>query len=504
MTPSPPLPQYVDVVAERDFLACVVELVDSEAPSPIVERALAALVARTDAKRAYLELGEGRAGSGGIYWASSGFETGELEAACALLSTTIIADALAGGRTIESASAIADPRFAEATSVQRNNIEAVLCVPIGTPPVGVIYLQGHAAGMRFPAHARAWTERFAAHLRPIARRLVQATESDKRDPTLALRARLKGTEALLGKSASLAAALRMTATVAPFDLPVLITGPSGSGKSELARIITQSSRRANKPLVTLNCAAIPDTLLESELFGAMAGAHSTATKKVAGKVETAAGGTLVLDEVSELSPAAQAKLLQLLQDGTYWPLGATRAQQANVRVIAATNANLPKLVSEGRFREDLFYRLNVVLIELPGLDERRSDIPLLADAFIADTRDRHSLGQLELSEASHQALVVAEWPGNVRQLANTLVGAALRAHSEGAPSIEPHHIFPDLHSDDRPMVPWQFAIREFQRRLMVDALAAANGNITEAARRLGIGRSHAFQLVSDLGLRDET
>ncbi len=495
------LPPYVDLVAERDFLACIVELIDSDAPSSVVERALALLVARADAKRAYLELGEGPTGGRGVYWASSGFETSEVEAACALLSTTIIADALASGRTVETASALTDPRFQEARSVQRNNIEAVLCVPIGTPPVGVIYLQGHTAGLRFPPSARAGTERFAAHLRPIARRLARPPESNKQDPTLVHRERLVGSEVLVGKSAALAAALRMTATVAPFDLPVLITGPSGTGKSEVARIIVRSSPRRDRPLVTINCAAIPDNLLESELFGALPGSHSTATKKIEGKVAAAAGGTLFLDEISELTPAAQAKLLELLQEGVYWPLGASRAVQADVRIITASNANLPRLVAEGRFREDLYYRLNVVTIDMPGLDARRSDIPLLAAAFVAETRDRHNLGALDLSVASQQVIAVAEWPGNVRQLANTLVGAAIRAHSENAPSIEPHHIFPDLIEADRPIVPWQFAIRECQRQLIVDALAATHGNIPEAARRLGIGRSYAYQLVTDFGLR---
>ena len=501
MTTGLPVPPYVDVVAERDFLACNVELIDAEAPSSIVERALALLVARADAKRAYLELGAGRVGGRGVYWASSGFETAGVEAARALLSTTIIADALAGGRTIETASALADPRFQGALSVQRNNIEAVLCVPIGSPPVGVIYLQGHTAGLRFPPSARAWTERFAAHLRPIARRLVRPPEADKRDPTLVHRARLVGAEVLIGRSSGLADALSMTATVAPFDLAVLLTGPSGTGKSELARIIARSGPRRDRPFITINCAAIPDTLLESELFGAMPGSHSTATKRIFGKVEAAAGGTLFLDEISELTPSAQAKLLQLLQDGVYWPLGGTHAIQADVRIIAATNINLTRLVAEGRFREDLFYRLNVVVIDLPALDARRSDIPLLADALVAATCDRHHLGNLDLSVAAHQALAIAQWPGNVRQLANALVGAVIRAHSESASSIEAHHLFPDLPDAGPPLPTWQFAMRECQRQLLTDALQATGGSIPEAARRLGIGRSHAYQIIAELGLR---
>lgn len=500
----PPVPELVDVLAERDFLAQLVDLIDGEDPVRIIRETLTLLMSQSGAERAYLEVVDGPPGSNAGFFASVGFDPSGIEAARSFLSSTIIAEALRAGRTIETASALVDPRFQAASSVRKNQIEAVLCVPIGTPALGVIYLQGHTSGQRFPEQVRGWTERFALHLRSTARRLLRERADAAHDPTVPFRARLVGSEALLGRSQALAGVLRMAATVAPLDVPVLLTGPSGTGKSELAQIIARSSTRRDKPFVALNCAAIPDSLLESELFGALAGAHSTATRRSLGKVEAAAGGTLFLDEVSELTPSAQAKLLQLLQEGIYWPLGATKPSKANVRVLAASNSDLAGRVADGRFREDLYYRLHVVNIDLPGLDERRSDIPALAERFVALACDRHGFEPLELSLATRHALMTADWPGHVRQLANVVLGAAVRAQSEGAAVIEPHHVFPDAVEvpAEPPRATWQTAMRDHQRRVLADALDAAKGSVAEAAKLLGIARSHAYELVKELGLRE--
>ncbi|MFO0748343.1 MAG: sigma 54-interacting transcriptional regulator [Myxococcota bacterium] len=494
---------FDDVRIERDFLARLLDLSEHESPAALVEEALALVAERSGAAKAYLEIGS-RVAPAAVWRAVAGLEPERVEEVKRLLSSTIMREALESGRSVETASAAEDARFREAASIRRNRIEAVLCVPVGQPPVGVVYLQGHGAGGPFPAAAKAWTEKFARHLAPVARRLVASSLRDGPDATAPFRARLNGSEALLGRGTALAEVLRLAATVAGMEMPVLLTGPSGTGKSELARIIARSSRRASGPFVALNCAAIPDELIESELFGALPGAHSTATKRVAGKVEVAAGGTLFLDEVGELSLAAQAKMLQLLQDGTYWPLGGQKAMQADVRVIAATNANLGERVANRTFREDLFYRLDVVAIAMPPLSERRADIPLLAEALLGAQRDRHGLGPMTLSHVASQALALAEWPGNVRQLANTVLGAAVRAHAEGTQHIEAYHCFPAeaKSAGDRELVPWQLAMRGYQKQVLRDALAACQGNVTAAAQRLGIARSHAFELVKELGLRE--
>src|SRR5205809_55738 len=197
----------------------------------------------------------------------------------------------------------------------------------------------------------------------------------------------------IGRSAALATALQHVALVAPLDVHVLLSGETGTGKSQLARVIHDNGPRAAHPFVTLNCAALPETLIESELFGALPGAHSTATRRIEGKVESAERGTLFLDEIGELSPAAQAKLLHLLHAKEYYPLGGTRPLRANVRVIAATNTDLQQAVAEGRFREDLFYRLQVLPVRVPSLAERREDIPLLAAFFCAQACQRHGLAR---------------------------------------------------------------------------------------------------------------
>src|SRR6185503_5405365 len=195
-----------------------------------------------------------------------------------------------------------------------------------------------------------------------------------------LRRTLKAS-AIIGKSRALAGVLTQAAAAAPLDVTVLLTGPSGTGKTQLARVIHESSPRARGPFVELNCAALPEALLESELFGVLPGAHSTATRKIAGKVAAAEGGTLFLDEIGELKPAAQAKLLKLLESREYYPLGATHPVCADVRVIAATNLDIKAAVQRKDFREDLFYRLQVLPIRLPSLAERREDVALLAEHF---------------------------------------------------------------------------------------------------------------------------
>src|SRR6185295_9638073 len=199
---------------------------------------------------------------------------------------------------------------------------------------------------------------------------------------------------VVGRSQALATTLHQVALVAPLDVSVLLTGESGTGKSQLARVIHDNGARAAHPFVTVNCAALPESLIESELFGALQGAHSTATRRIDGKVAAAERGTLFLDEVGELSPAAQAKLLHLLHAREYHPLGGTKAIKANIRVIAATNADLQQAVTEKRFREDLFFRLHVLPIRVPTLAERREDIRELVLGFAAQACERHRLAQI--------------------------------------------------------------------------------------------------------------
>jgi Nif-specific regulatory protein len=235
----------------------------------------------------------------------------------------------------------------------------------------------------------------------------------------------------------------------------------------------------------------------------MPGGHSTATRRVEGKVAAAERGTLFLDEVAEMTPAAQAKLLQLLQEREYFPLGASHPVRANVRVIAATNTDLDAALAERRFREDLFYRLHVLPLRVPTLAERRGDILPLATHFCEHACTSHGLTRVGLSPAAADAIENAEWPGNVRQLAHAVEAAAIRASGEGARWVERRHVFPDADATDETApsrATMQEAMRRFQRRLLVDTLHDCNWNIVEASRRLDTARSHTYGLMRALGI----
>ncbi|MCZ7680860.1 MAG: sigma 54-interacting transcriptional regulator [Sandaracinaceae bacterium] len=219
-----------------------------------------------------------------------------------------------------------------------------------------------------------------------------------------------------------------------------------------------------------------------------------------GRSRAAEGGTLFLDEVAELTLAAQAKLLSLLQSRTYYPLGASRPRHADIRVIAASNVDLRSEVARKRFREDLYYRLNVMEVRVPPLSERVEDIPLLAARFVRVAAQRHGLGLRGLSPGGLRAVLHADWPGNVRELAHRLEAAVLNAHLRGATTVEARDVFDDGATDDEDGESLQEATRRFQKRYVLAALEACDWNVSEAARRLDVARSHAYNLMRLYGL----
>jgi Nif-specific regulatory protein len=397
-----------------------------------------------------------------------------------------------------------DERFRERDSVRARGIEGVLCAPIGGDAArGVLYLQGRSGA--FGEDDRRTAETLALHLAPLAERVLARVRTEgATDATRELRGRYR-LEGFVGRSPALAQVLEQAMLAAPLDVNVLLTGPSGSGKSLLARAIHANSRRANGPFVELNCAALPETLLESELFGALAGSHSEARRDVQGKVAAAEGGTLFLDEVGEIPFAAQAKLLQLLQSRQYYPLGASSPVRADVRLVAASNADLPEEVRQRRFREDLLYRLQVLPIRLPSLAERREDLPGLAEHLAAAACRRHGLPALTPNAATVRAILAAEWPGNVRELEHAIEAAAIRAAGRGSACIEPHHLFPaaTVQGAHEPLS-FREATRLFQRELLEKTLEECGWNVAEAARRLELARSHVYNLLRDFQVARET
>jgi Nif-specific regulatory protein len=336
----------------------------------------------------------------------------------------------------------------------------------------------------------------------VAERLkAQWSDDEQVDHTTEIRRRFL-CAALIGRSRALARVLTEAAGMAPLDIGILITGPTGTGKSALARAIHDNSRRAGKPFIAVNCGAIPATLLESELFGAERGAHSTATQRSVGKVAAAQGGTLFLDEVGELPYESQATLLQLLQDHQYYSLGSSHLVTANVRVIAATNVDLRERVRKKTFRADLLYRLNVVAIEMPSLVDRREDIASLVVHFVREACARHGLPPLEVAPSAIQAAEAETWTGEIRELANAVEAGAVRGTAEGTGILRPNHLFPAqaARDSDGPL-DYHEASRRFRRRYLLDVLTECDWNISEATRRLGIARSQVYNLIGLFGLK---
>jgi transcriptional regulator with PAS, ATPase and Fis domain len=292
---------------------------------------------------------------------------------------------------------------------------------------------------------------------------------------------------VVGQSPEWRQVLRKATQVARTDTTVFLQGESGTGKEVLARFIQHASPRKNGPFVAINCAALPEQLFESELFGYERGAFTGAQQAKAGQIELASTGVLFLDEVSEMSPMAQAKLLRVLEEREFRRLGGTRLVKANVRVITASNRDLRWLVSEGRFREDLFYRLRVFDIRIPPLRERRGDIPLLTDAFLREFERSSGCSSAGLTPDARAALVGHDWPGNVRELHNALERAIILCDGE---LITPEHLSLQVSTVVAPRrLP---RLSDVERRTIEQVLSESEGNKSKAARRLGITRTQLY------------
>ena len=317
-----------------------------------------------------------------------------------------------------------------------------------------------------------------------------------------------GFDRIIGRAPGLREALARAAKVAPTETTVLVTGESGTGKELVARAIHHASARAEGPFVAVNCAAIPDTLLESELFGHERGAFTGADRQRPGRFERAAGGTLFLDEVGELSHAVQAKLLRVLQEREFERVGGTATLRADARVIAATNRDLRAAVAAGRFREDLFYRLDVFTVHLPALRERGEDVLLLADHFVRALGARMGKGEPGLSRDAREVLLAHAWPGNIRELANAIERALIvrEAGDGGLITAADLALAPAPARADagRPAPasgpPAGGSLAEWERQMITEALAKARGNKSRAARLLGLTRSQLYTRMKRFGL----
>lgn len=307
---------------------------------------------------------------------------------------------------------------------------------------------------------------------------------------------------IIGHSKPMQEVFGLVAQVADSNTTVLITGETGTGKELIARAIHMNSPRHNGPLVQVNCAAIPDTLIESELFGHEKGAFTGALHQRRGRFEEANGGTIFLDEVGELSAAAQVKLLRVLQEKKFQPLGSSRVISINVRIIAATNRNLEQDILSERFRADLYYRLNVFPIYLPALRERGSDIILLADYFILKYSKEMGKNVKKISTSAIEAFLSHKWPGNVRELENCIERAVLLSHTD---TVECIHLPPSLQVkekevDKKSRSKLSSVVEAQERSLIIDALEEARGNQTKAAKILGTTKRIIQYKIGKMGI----
>jgi transcriptional regulator with GAF, ATPase, and Fis domain len=379
---------------------------------------------------------------------------------------------------------------------------SVLCVPMisSEKVMGIIYLESSGAATSF-------TEDDFQLLTAIAGLGVIGIENARQFERLGsenqrLRAEVSLTHDMVGRSARMRQVYQFIERVAPSESTVLIYGQSGTGKELAARAIHKNSPRKDQPFVALNCAALAETLLESELFGHEKGAFTSAICQKKGFLEVAEGGTIFLDEIGELSPILQAKLLRVLQEREFVRVGGTRAIKINVRFLAATNKDLQKCVREETFRADLYHRLNVISIMLPSLADHPDDIPLLAEHFVARHAKNCNRKVSGISEEALACLMQYDWPGNVRELENAMeravvVGSFDKILVEDLPDIVLESATAAGSAPDK----YHDAIRNLKKQLIVNALEQSAGNVTEAAKLLGVHANYLHRLMRNFELR---
>jgi DNA-binding NtrC family response regulator len=317
--------------------------------------------------------------------------------------------------------------------------------------------------------------------------------------------RVAGAGELLGGSAAMQKLRELVRRAAASEGRVLVTGENGTGKELVARALHHGSRRQGGPFVKLNCAAVPAELIESELFGHERGAFTGAVAARRGKFELADGGTLFLDEVGDMPPAMQAKVLRVLQEGEFERVGGQTTLRTDARVVAASNKDLPAEVAAGRFREDLYYRLAVVIVPTPPLRERRDDVPELAAGFLADACERNGRRTMSLSREAMLALQAHDWPGNVRELRNVVERLAILCDG---PVLEPADVAQALPGARQPRADRARAgasfhelVEEAEREIILAALTAHQDNVSDTARALGLERSHLYKKMRALGVK---
>ena len=387
-------------------------------------------------------------------------------------------------------------------SLVRRNVQSVLAAPIRATNrmMGVIYLESLDPNVRFDdGHLQ-----FMMGVAGIAGIAIENARQVEwlQDENRRLNAEMSVQNSMVGDSPRMAELCRVISKVATTDATVLLLGESGTGKELAARAIHFNSPRADKPFMALNCAALTESLLESELFGHEKGAFTGAIAQKKGKIEVAEGGTLFLDEIGELALSLQAKLLRVLQEREFDRVGGGRPIKANIRLIAATNRQLDQAIKDGAFRQDLYFRLNVVSLRVPPLRERREDIPLLSNYFTSELAKKVGRRVKGISPKALDHLTRYDWPGNVRELQNAIERAIVLGTTE---YILPEDLPEFLLQKESPLAvettDYHQAIKETKRQLVLRVLKQTNGNYTQAAKLLGIHANNLHRLIRELDLK---
>ena len=417
-------------------------------------------------------------------------------------SQTILREVMRENVAVLSNEVIEDETYRAADSLAAPSVRSVLAAPMEAQGklVGIIYMDASSAGAHFDAgllqlvlalgNIAGLALENARHLEWLGgenRRLQQELEAD---------------HGLIGESAPMRAVIDFISRVAARESTVLVWGESGTGKELVARAIHANSSRAGKPFVAINCAAITETLLESELFGHEKGAFTGAVSQKKGKLEVADGGTVFLDEIGELAVPLQAKLLRVLQEREFERVGGTRPIKVDIRIIAATNRDLKDAARAGSFRQDLFYRLNVVSVRMPALRERKEDILLLANFFALRFGEKVKRRVAGISAKARACLLRYEWPGNVRELENAIERAVVLGSTELIQVEDlPEALVEETASEGEPVTALHEGLREAKKQLIERAIEQAGGNYTEAAGILGVHPNHLFRLIKTLNLK---
>jgi len=417
-------------------------------------------------------------------------------------SQTILNRVLKENVAVLSSDVQGDDAFREAESLLERRVHSALAVPleVHATVLGALYVEASSPGSRFDSdllQLMTTLGNITALAIENARYLERLDGENRR-----LNEELKIQHSMVGESKAMREVYEFVGRVAGRDSTVLIFGESGTGKELVARAVHTNSARKDKPFVAINCAAITETLLESELFGHERGAFTGAVSQKKGKLEVAEGGTVFLDEIGELAVPMQAKLLRVLQEREFERVGGTRPIKLDVRLIAATNRDLKEASRTGAFRSDLYYRLNVVSLHMPPLREHREDIPLLAAFFAAQHGEKVKRRIAGISPEARACLMRYDWPGNVRELENAIERAVVLGSTELILAEDmPETILEETAASGEPVNALAEGIRQAKKELIERAIEQTNGNYTEAAKLLGVHANHLFRLIRTLNLK---